>query len=170
MSLLVGRRSRSGVDLPVAAGRWEHLVVAAIALATGVLSLFIHLPDHDDPYYVNRSVWIAEHGTALVRDTIYGPGTYVSPYNGGIPVASIEALVGVLSHLTGVSVGSLTWLVSTFLGAVGTVWAFWALSRRWAPRLPLVVLVVSVVFMLLSGESRSATSGSRGCGRARSSP
>ncbi len=154
VSLLVGRRSRSGVDLPVAPGRWEHLVVAAIALATGVLSLFIHLPDHDDPYYVNRSVWIAEHGTALVRDTIYGPGTYVSPYNGGIPVASIEALVGVLSHLTGVSVGSLTWLVSTFLGAVGTVWAFWALSRRWAPRLPLVVLVVSVVFMLLSGESR----------------
>jgi hypothetical protein len=134
--------------------RWEHLAVAALAAAIGVLALFINLADHDDPYYVNRSVWIAEHGTALARDTIFGPGTYTSPYNGGIPIASIEALVGVMSHLSGLSVGTLTWLVSTFVGAVGTVWAFWALSRRWAPRLPLVVLVVAVSFMLLSGDSR----------------
>ncbi|GAB3662329.1 hypothetical protein GCM10027596_23570 [Nocardioides korecus] len=141
-------------DQPVGVRRREHLAAAGLAVAVGVLSLFIHLPDHDDPYYVNRSVWIAEHGTALVRDTIFGPGTYVTPYNGGIPVASIEALVGVLSHMSGVSVGTLTWLVSTFVGAVGTVWAFWALSRRWAPRLPLVVVVVAVSFMLLSGESR----------------
>ncbi|MCW2819345.1 MAG: hypothetical protein JWR42_2132 [Marmoricola sp.] len=158
LALAVGLAALSrgpvGPDQPVGVRRWEHVVVAGLALATGVLSLFIHLPDHDDPYYVNRSVWIAEHGTALVRDTIFGPGTYPTPYNGGIPVASIEALVGVLNHMSGVSVGTLTWLVSTFVGAVGTVWAFWALSRRWAPRLPLVVVVVAVSFMLLSGESR----------------
>ncbi len=134
--------------------RVEHLAAAALALAVGVLALFINLPDYDDPYYVNRSVWIAEQGTALTRDTIFGPGTYVSPYNGGIPIASIEALEGVLAHLTGVSVGSLTWLVTTGIGAVGTVWAFWALARRWSLRTPLVVLVVAVAFMLLSGESR----------------
>lgn len=142
---------------PTAAGgvrRVEHLAAAALALAVGVLALFVNLPDYDDPYYVNRSVWIAEQGTAMTRDTIFGPGTYVSPYNGGIPIASIEALEGVLAHLSGISVGSLTWLVTTGIGAVGTVWAFWALARRWSLRTPLVVLVVAVAFMLLSGESR----------------
>lgn len=145
---------RAGDDQPPGVRRTEHLLAAAIALGVGVLALFINLPDYDDPYYVNRSVWIAEHGTAMTRDTIFGPGTYVSPYNGGIPIASIEALEGVLAHLTGISVGNLTWLATTGLGAVGTVWAFWALARRWSLRTPLVVLVVAVAFMLLSGESR----------------
>ena len=134
--------------------RVEHLAAAALAVAVAVLALFVNLPDYDDPYYVNRSVWIAEQGTAMTRDTIFGPGTYVSPYNGGIPIASIEALEGVLAHLSGISVGTLTWLVTTGIGAVGTVWAFWALARRWSLRTPLVVLVVAVAFMLLSGESR----------------
>lgn len=165
VALLLGAATlytRRAVDVPsdpgdeevAATRRWEHLVAATSALGIGVLSLYINLADHDDPYYVNRSVWIAERGTALTRDTIFGPGTYTSPYNGGIPIASIEALVGVLSHMSGLSVGSLTWLVSTFVGAVGTVWALWALARRWAPRRPVIVLVVAVSFLLLSGESR----------------
>lgn len=133
---------------------WLHLGALGLAIGIGVLSLFIHLPDLDDSYYVNRSVWIAEHGTSMVRDTMFGPGTFKSPYNGGIPIASIEGLIGVLSHLTGIQVGTLTWDVSTGVASAMAVWALWALARIWSPRLPLLVTVVAVAFLLMSGESR----------------
>ena len=141
-------------DGPVPVGGRAHLGAGLLALATAVLSLFILLPDLDDPYYLNRSVWVAEHGTAALRDTMFGPERIVSPYNGGLPIDSIEALVGVLSHLTGIHSGALTWIGLTFLGSFASVWACWRLSRAWARRTPLLVLVVAVAFMLMSGDSR----------------
>jgi len=141
----------SDLDKPDQRG---HLAALLLALATAVLSLYILLPDLDDPYYLNRSVWVAEHGTAALRDTMFGPERIASPYNGGLPIDSIEALVGVLSHLTGIRSGTLTWVGLTFVGSFATVWAFWRLSRCWARRTPLAVLVVALAFMWMSGESR----------------
>lgn len=132
----------------------SDLVAAGLALAVAALSLFIHLPDLDDPFYLNRSVWVAEHGNASLLDTMFGPERFPTPYNGGLPIASIEAQVGVLSHMSGISSGTLTWIGLTFLGAFATVWAFWRLSRTWARRTPLLALGVAVAFMLMSGESR----------------
>ncbi len=133
---------------------WQHLCALALSAGIAVLSLFILLPDLDDPYYLNRSVWIAEQGTSAVRDTMFGPETYVSPYNGGIPIASIEGLLGVLSHMTGLEVGTLTWIIATFVCSGMAVWVLWLLSRTWAPHAALLVTVVAVAFMLMSGESR----------------
>jgi hypothetical protein len=117
------------------------------------VSLFVHLADTDDPYYVNRSVWVAEHGTAALRDTMFSPEVFNTPYGGGIPIASLEALLGVLAHLTGVRAGAMTYLVATPVGTALAVWALWRLARRWAPERALLVLLVAVAFLMLSGDS-----------------
>ena len=76
-------------------------------------SLFIHLADTDDPYYLNRSVWVAEHGNAATLDTMFTPEVLNSPYGGGVPIASIESLLGVIAHMTGLRAGTVTYLVAT---------------------------------------------------------
>lgn len=130
------------------------VAAAALAVAVGVFSLFVQLPDLDDPFYINRSVWVAEHGNASLLDTMFGPQVFHSPYNGGIPIASIEALFGVLAHMTGWEVGTIVWVLATAVGSAMAVWALWRLCRSWSVRWPLLVLVIAVLFMLLSGESR----------------
>ncbi len=118
-----------------------------------VASLLIHLADTDDPYYLNRSVWVAEHGTAALRDTMFSPEVYNSPYGGGVPIASIEALYGVLAHLTGLAAGTMTYVVGTAVGTALAVWALWRLARAWAPRRAFWVFLAAVAFLMLSGDS-----------------
>ena len=118
-----------------------------------VVSLFVHLTDTDDPYYVNRSVWVAEHGNAALRDTMFSPEVFNTPYGGGIPIASVEALLGVVAHMTGTRAGAVTYLVATPIGTALAVWALWRLARRWAPERALLVLLVAVAFLMLSGDS-----------------
>ena len=89
--------------------------------------------DTDDPYYVNRSVWVAEHGNAATLDTMFSPEVLNSPYGGGVPIASIESLLGVLAHMTGLRAGTVTYLVATPVFTALSVWAIWRLVRRWAP-------------------------------------
>ncbi|MGZ4783559.1 MAG: DUF6077 domain-containing protein [Oryzihumus sp.] len=150
-----GGRRDAGLPDEGAGPAWRGDVAAALlALAIAALSLFINLPDGDDPFYVNRSLWVAQHGNASLLDTMFGPQTYPTPYNGGLPIASIEALIGVVAHMTHLQVGTITWILLTFVASFMTVWAFWRLARTWARRTPLLVLVVAVAFMLMSGESR----------------
>ena len=124
-----------------------------LAAAVVVASLFIHLTDTDDPYYVNRSVWVAEHGNAAKLDTMFSPEVLNSPYGGGVPIASIESLLGVIAHMTGLRAGTVTYLVATPVFTALSVWAIWRLVRRWAPRRALWVLVVAIAFLMLSGDS-----------------
>ena len=155
---------RSGRFLPSAVrapgtvpGRWtgtrEDLGVLLLMAGCAVVSLFVHLTDTDDPYYVNRSVWVAEHGNAALRDTMFSPEVFNTPYGGGIPIASVEALLGVVAHMTGIRAGAVTYLVATPVGTALAVWALWRLARRWAPERAFLVLVVAVAFLMLSGDS-----------------
>ena len=131
----------------------DDLVVLAVMAASVVASLFIHLTDTDDPYYLNRSVWVAEHGNAATLDTMFSPEVLNSPYGGGVPIASIESLFGVIAHLTGLRAGTVTYLVATPVFTALSVWAIWRLVRRWAPRRAVWVLVVAIAFLMLSGDS-----------------
>jgi len=132
---------------------WDDAVVLGVLAVTVVASLFIHLTDTDDPYYVNRSVWVAEHGNAATLDTMFTPEVLNSPYGGGVPIASIESLFGVLAHMTGLRAGTVTYLVATPVFTALSVWAMWRLVRRWAPRRAVWVLVAAIAFLMLSGDS-----------------
>jgi hypothetical protein len=132
---------------------WDDVVVLAVLAVTTVASLFIHLADTDDPYYVNRSVWVAEHGNAATLDTMFSPEELNSAYGGGVPIASIESLLGVIAHMTGLRAGTVTYLVATPVFTALSVWAIWRLVRRWAPRRAVWVLLVAIAFLMLSGDS-----------------
>ena len=132
---------------------WDDAVVLGVLALTTVASLFIHLADTDDPYYVNRSVWVAEHGNAATLDTMFSPEVLNSPYGGGVPIASIESLFGVIAHMTGLHAGTVTYLVATPVFTALSVWAIWRLVRRWAPRRAVWVLVAAIAFLMLSGDS-----------------
>jgi hypothetical protein len=157
-SYLSGRLGQTG-DYEPSVGRlagvtrYEDLAVLGVLAACAVTSLFIHLLDSDDPYYVNRSVWVAEHGNAALRDTMFSPEVYNSPYGGGIPIASIESLFGVIAHMTGLRAGTVTYLVGPPVGTALAVWAIWRLARRWAPRRAIVVFGGAIAFLMLSGDS-----------------
>lgn len=161
---LLGRawlRERSGVRRAAAGGvgarrrvmLYEDLGVLVVMAAVVVATLLIHLADTDDPYYLNRSVWVAEHGNAALRDTMFSPEILNSPYGGGVPIASIEALIGVVAHMTGTVAGTITYLVSAPVAAAAAVWAMWRLVRAWAPRRAFLVFLGSIAFLMLSGDS-----------------
>ncbi len=127
--------------------------VAGLSVALGLLASFLWLPDTDDPYYVNRSVWVAEHGNAATRDTMFSPEVFNSPYGGGVPISSVESLFGVLAHMTGTLAGTITWLVVPPVFGVLTGLALWRLVRLWAPRRAFLVLVAATGFLVMSGNS-----------------
>ena len=120
---------------------------------TAVLTAFVHLADTDDPYYVNRSVWVAERGNPSLVDTMFSPEQLNSPYGGGVPIASIESLYGVVAHLTGTLAGTINYLVAGPLAAALAILAMWRLARRWAPRRAFLVFAGAVAFLMLSGDS-----------------
>ncbi|WP_109510334.1 DUF6077 domain-containing protein [Nocardioides speluncae] len=134
-------------------GLWAHLGVLAISAGLAVSALFIHLEDGDDAYYVNRSVWVAEHGNAAIRDTMFGAEEYISPYGGGIPIASIEAQIGVVAHMLGIRAGTATYLIAGPVFSLLAGWAIWRLVRAWAPRRVFLVYAASIAFLMLSGDS-----------------
>jgi len=148
------------VDEPVdEPGGWRRLVspselgVLAVMGAIAVLTAFVHLADTDDPYYVNRSVWVAERGNAALLDTMFSPEELNSPYGGGVPIASIEALFGVVAHMSGLLAGTVTYLLAGPAFAALAVLALWRLARRWAPRRAFLVFAGAVLFLLMSGDS-----------------
>jgi hypothetical protein len=166
--LLVGWSWLTGrvraVDEPTEAAapaepRWSRLVspqelgVLAVMVGTGLLTAFVHLADTDDPYYLNRSVWVAEQGNAALLDTMFSPEVFNSPYGGGVPIASVESLYGVVAHMTGTLAGTINYLVAAPLAACLAVLAIWRLSRRWAPRRAFLVFAGAIVFLMLSGDS-----------------
>lgn len=136
--------------------RWATLPdlgVLAVMVFVGVMTSLVHLQDTDDPYYVNRSVWVAERGNASLLDTMFSPEDFDTAYGGGIPIASIESLFGVVAHMTGTLAGTITYIVAAPVGAVLAVLAMWRLTRRWAPRRAFAAFVIAVMFLMLSGDS-----------------
>lgn len=156
---ILGRRlpaeaEAEAVDAPAAApGQRSHLVAAAVSVGIGLFSLFVFKTDADDVYYVNRAAWVAEHGTAALRDTMFGPKIFPNSFGGGLPTPSIEALQGVLASMLGVEAGTIAYLLYAPILAAAFVWVTWRLVRAWSPRRHLLVLLVALLFTLASGAS-----------------
>jgi len=128
------------------AGSRTHAVAAAMTLGLAVFTMFVRNPNSDDIYYVNRAVWVAQHGTFALRDTIFSPGTFPSTY--GLPVASIEGLLGSLAHLFGFGGATFGYLVAAPVFVVLAAWSLWRLVCSWAPRRLLLVFGVAILVSL----------------------
>ncbi len=133
------------------AAHLPHLVALALAVGVAVLMLFVLNPSRDDVYYLNRAVWVAEHGTFPSRDTMFGPLTYPATYGAGLPVAALEEAYGSLARLLGVPAAGLAYLAANPLLAGLSVWTTWRLVRTWASRRALPALLVAVAVPLLAG-------------------
>ncbi|GCD89428.1 DUF6077 domain-containing protein [Nocardioides sp. LS1] len=136
-----------------AVGLPSHLVAVTASAGLAVLASALVKGDADDVFYVNRSTWIAEHGVAALRDTMFGAERFPSTYGGGLPLSSVEGLVGGLAHDLHAQVGTVTYLAAVPLLAFLAGLATWRLVRAWAPRRPLLVFLVAEAFLLLSGAS-----------------
>lgn len=134
---------------------WAHLAALGLAVAVGVLVLFVLNPSRDDVYYLNRAAWVAEQGTWPDRDTMFGPLTHPATYGAGLPIAALEEAYGSLARLFGVRAAGLAYLVANPVFAALSVWCTWRLVRTWtAARTTwhaLAALVVAVAVPLFAG-------------------
>lgn len=144
------RRAGRTVDVP----QWHEAVAVAVAAVLGVLSVFVVRPDADDVFYVNRSVWVAEHDRLPVGDVLFGDGGTVLP--GMAPVSAIEALAGGLARLLHAPAASVVWYLLPPVVTILAVLALWQLIKAWAPRRPLACLLLALVFLLWSGGSAAS--------------
>jgi len=142
----VTRRAARERTTDGAVGSLSHAAAAAMTLGLAVFTMFVRNPNSDDIYYVNRAVWVAQHGTFTLRDTIFSPGVYPSTY--GLPVASIEGLLGSLAHLFGLGGATFGYLVAAPVFVVLAAWSLWRLVCGWAPRRPLLVFAAAIVVTL----------------------
>ena len=149
----VRRTTPTSYDGP---GALSQAGAAVLVLGLTVAMMFVLNPSSDDIYYVNRSVWVAEQGTFALRDTMFGAERFPATYGGGLPVASIEGLIGALAHLLGVSAAGLSYLVVQPVGCLLAGWATWRLVRAWAPRRALLVLAGAVLFSLFSATAATS--------------
>ncbi|HET6625703.1 MAG TPA: DUF6077 domain-containing protein [Nocardioidaceae bacterium] len=128
----------------------SHLFALLLVVALAVFTMFVRNGDPDDIYYVNRSVWTAAHDTFSLRDTMFGPETFPASYGGGIPIASIEGLLGAMAGLLGVSAAGFSYLVAAPIACLLAGWATWRLVALWAPRRPVLLLAGAFAFSLMS--------------------
>lgn len=132
---------------------WSSLVVALMALAAGVLSLYLLRVDPDDAFYVNRAQYVAENGRIPLRDVLFSPGTLPPlPGAGSTPVQSIEVLQGAIAHLMGLSAGTVCYLLFAPALTSAAVWALWRLCRTWALRAPFLVWAVALTYLVFGGQ------------------
>src|SRR4051794_25974340 len=139
-------------DLSRPVSTFGHLLAMLVSVGTGVFSLFLVRYNPDDVYYVNRAVWVAQHGRIPLRDTMFGNGTFPSPPGEKVPVASIEALQGAIARVFGVSAPAVVYLVTTALASALAVWMLWRLVREWAPaHRATAAFVLACVFLAWDG-------------------
>jgi hypothetical protein len=123
--------------------------VAAVAAALAVLSLFTVRKDADDVFYVNKAVFVAEHGTIPTRDTIYSDQVLPALRGAGTaPVQSIEVLQGAVAHLLGVAGGTVVYLFTPLVVSFLAVWTLWRLVREWTRERAVVAAAVAVLYLL----------------------
>lgn len=132
-------------------------VALAWATALAALSMFTRWPNPDDLFYVNLSQWVVEHGTFPLRDTIFSD--LVFPMATWPPVASYDALAGVVARLTGVHAASVVYLVVPPVATFLAVLALWRLLREWRVSSVWIALSLALVFLLANGGSGYAAPG-----------
>jgi hypothetical protein len=133
---------------------WAELVAVLVAAGFAVFSLFIIRPDGDDTFYVNRSVWVAQHGRIPVGDVLFGEHRPVLP--GAAPVSAIEAFAGALARVVHLEAASFVYYVLLPVATFLAVLALWRLIRVWAPRRAVLCLLLAAAFLLWSGASAAS--------------
>lgn len=122
-----------------------------LGVGSGVLSMFYARPDGDDAFFLNRSVWVATHGTFPTRDTMISDQVFPDPTLHTPPVESFEPLIGVLARLTGLQVGTLTYIVAnpllTVVAVLTLTWLVHQMRLRAAP----LALTAATVGLWTSG-------------------
>jgi Family of unknown function (DUF6077) len=141
----------AGTERPSPVAAWADLLAVLVAAGFAVFSQFIVRTDGDDTFYVNRSVWVAQHGRLPVGDVLYGEDRPVLP--GGAPVASVEAFAGALARVLHLNAATCTYYLLLPAATFLAVLALWRLIRVWAPRRAVLCLLLAAVFLLWSGGS-----------------
>ncbi|MBK9475285.1 MAG: hypothetical protein IPL94_03345 [Tetrasphaera sp.] len=130
------------------------LIAVLGALGAGALSLFVLRVDPDDAFYVNKAVFVAEHGVIPLRDTIFSPGTLPAIRGAGTaPVQSVEVLQGAIGHLFGLSGGTVAYMLTPPVASFLAVWSVYRLLRIWTGPRALVALVTSMLFLGFGGKT-----------------
>ena len=119
-----------------------------MAVAGGVLTLFVRNVSFDDVYYVNKAVFVAEHGTIPMRDTIYTDQVLPAIRGAGtVPVQSFEVFQGAVAHLVGISGGTVVYLLTPPVVIALCVWVMWWLARTWSSGPALAAFAVAVAYL-----------------------
>jgi hypothetical protein len=130
-----------------------NLVVSAVAVGSGILSLFVFRPDDDDVYYLNRAASVADFDRIPVRDMILTHGHLPAVAGTGAPVDALAPLQGSLARLFGVHAATVAYLATPLLATILAVFALWRLVRSWAPRRAAAAFVVALAFLYYDGNT-----------------
>jgi hypothetical protein len=126
------------------------------ALVTGFISAVYSRPDGDDAYFVNLSTWVGQEGSFALRDTMFSHNTLPALREHSPPLHSIEALIGSLAYLTGISTGTVVYvLLPPLLTAVAVLTLAYAVAVCRVPAAP-AALSAAVLFLLCSGANPSS--------------
>ena len=154
LTVLLVARGRADLSDPGTATRSRAALLASgVAVVAGlgfaVLSLFTYNVSFDDVFYVNKAVFVAEHGTIPLRDTVYSDQVLPALRGAGtVPLQSVEVLQGAIAHLLGIAGGTVVYLVTPFIGAFAAVWMLWALARSWSRGPAVAAFLLSVAYLL----------------------
>jgi hypothetical protein len=128
---------------------WSVVVALAWATVLAALSALTVWPNPDDLYYVNLSQWIVDHGSFPLRDTIFSNLEY--PMSSWPPMASYDALTGVVARLADVHAASVVYLVVPPVATFLSVLALWRLLTTWRVHTVGLALSVALLFLLFDG-------------------
>jgi hypothetical protein len=151
--VLVVRRLRGVLDAVAPSAPWIPLGIGVLA---AVAALVVVRPDLDDASYVVRSAWIAAHGDVRVGDVIFSGGRWPGMANQTPYLPSVEALLGWLSRVTGLSAGTVVYVVLPPLAAFLGVWALNLLFRAWGTRRPAACLALAALFLVMGGADHAS--------------
>jgi hypothetical protein len=144
-------------DDPSSGGAATAALTLAWAVAMAGVSLWVLKSNPDDVFYLNLSQWVADHGAFPLHDTLFSDDVY--PMANWPPVASYDALVGTVAHLTGGHAALIAYEIVTPIASALSVLALWRLLRAWRVRSVAVALSIALVFLLQTGDKSYAAPG-----------
>ena len=133
-----GRIARAGLAVAVLAG-----------LGLGLCSLFTVSPTADDAYYVNRTAWIAQHGSIPDHDTMFSHDRLPALYEPAI--GTFETFAGAVGHVAGVGGATMSYLVLGPLLVALLPLLLWRAIVAVRLDRPVLGLVVALTFLVMSG-------------------
>lgn len=150
-ALVALRATRRGRRASPVLGGARNGPAAIVALGVAVLASFLVRPDLDDASYVVRSTWVAERDDLGTGDILFSHGRWSALVGQDPYLPSFETLLGALARLTGISAGSVVYLVWVPLATFAAIWSLWMMLRAWRLRSPLAGLALAVVLLLWGG-------------------